>query len=174
MKCEHCNTENREGAKFCRNCGEELVPNEISIREKYPEYSFEPTTVYKIKRSSDRVFFFFVVLLGMTIMSIIDNNDLGFGFTILLAIPTAFLFYLIITSLDINLSSRFDYVEASDNKMYRFVIKDSKFGVFNIKSGKLQIPCDYDYLKWKVKDKILMATMNGNHFEIDINGNKLK
>lgn len=174
MKCEHCNTENREGAKFCRNCGKELVFNEISIREKYPEYSLEPTSVYKIKRSSDTVAIFFVVLLGMTIMSIIDNNDLGFGFTILLAIPTAYLFYLIITSLDINLSSRFDYVEASDNKMYRFVIKDSKFGVFNIKSGKLQISCEYDYLKWKSQDKILTATIGRDVFDIDTHGNRLK
>ena len=29
MKCQHCHVENREGAEFCRACGQSIVPSRV-------------------------------------------------------------------------------------------------------------------------------------------------
>ena len=195
MKCPNCNTENRDGAKFCRNCGKELVRNELSIREKYPEYSFEPTSITKVKGSPFWwilivvLFFFLLIGIYVSFNALIldglfhvwmepesDEILAGIFATVLSAIDFYILKNVFKKIKGDDISSQYDYIECSNDAShhYRFVIKDSKFGLLNVKTKKEQIPCDFDYLKWKIKDKILMATMNGSQYEIDINGNKLK
>lgn len=189
MKCPNCNTENRDGAKFCRNCGKELVSNEQSIREKYPEYSFELTTVTKMKTNSSWTVLVVIIFILFAFSIILTVNAFAQDLVVFatdikvawLFLTLAMVFLILLIKVygkvkKIDLSSQFDYFENGKqcSSTYKFVIKDSKFGLFCVRTRSLQIPCDYDYLKWKVKDKILMATMNGNHFEIDINGNKLK
>lgn len=71
MKCKECNTENEIGAKYCRKCGAELETTKPSPIERFPEYKFKPTSVYKLKgKLQNRIFVNLIVgiiLLGCTI-----------------------------------------------------------------------------------------------------------
>ena len=185
MKCPKpdCGVENRDGAKFCRACGSELIKNEVPVMERFPEYSFSPTSITKIKGKSDYftnaslVFFFLTLVFFFADLEMLQEEGVN-GLTILFFFPVIiFLLFAILyfkrTSY-LDLSSEYDYVETTNNKPYRFVIKNSKFGVYNIESEKLAIPCEYDYLKWKSQDKILTAAIGNDVFDIDIYGNRLK
>lgn len=187
MKCPKCNIVNDEGAKFCRNCGGELVYKEQSIREKYPEYSFEPTSVTKIKGNSSWkilvVLFSTLIVASIVCMINAFAQDLevfstGIKIGWLFLISALVFFFLLKKSHNsvkkVDISSQYDFIECRNSaSQYRFVVKNSKFGLLNVKTKKAQVQCDYDYLKWTLQDKILTATLNGSQFEIDINGKKL-
>ncbi len=189
MKCRYCDTENFDNAQFCRVCGKPLERKELTLRERYPEYSFEPTSVTKVKGSSS--WWILIVILGIALLISLfytigllieggiasDTEEMAIGACCI--IPDIIIGVLFKKTyqktMALDLSSQYNYIEGRHDKTpYRFVIKDSKFGVFNVKTRKIQIPCAYEYLKWKSQDKILLATMDGTTFEIDIFGNRLK
>ena len=190
MKCPNCNTENRDGAKFCRNCGKQLVSNEQSIREKYPEYSFEPVSIMTNNGSKRHwiCFLFFCVfsivsmigLIWIILKSVFDACYIGevIGMSILVVLTVISILYSRIfyhKARNIELLEKYDYIENNETSSpYKFVVNNSKLGLVNLRTKKSQIPCEYDYLKWKSQDKILTATIGRDVFDIDIHGNRLK
>jgi hypothetical protein len=58
--------------------------------------------------------------------------------------------------------------------LYKFFIKDNKFGLMNVSLYKEQIPAKYTKLSWKEKDKYLIALDNNEEYIIDINGQRVK
>lgn len=191
MKCPNCGVENHEGAKFCRNCGCSLGDNRITIRKRFPQYDFLPTTRKRIHRQPSYIYFIILLLLAFFLMYLISgafllffssdemiHHDGGvFLFCIVIGTPPAVMLMkrLYKKTFNIDLSSMFDYIEnRTESAKYRFVVKDSKFGLFNLRRMTIQIPCEYDCLSWITKDEILNATSGDHLFEIDINGNRLK
>lgn len=59
------------------------------------------------------------------------------------------------------------------NNALLIVVKDKKFGVWNFFSREFIIQPKYDYLKWSVTGKVLNAKMNGESFDITIQGQRL-
>lgn len=48
MKCHKCNTDNLDGAKFCRNCGSEISGGSVfttNVMDRFPKYNFVPTNL---------------------------------------------------------------------------------------------------------------------------------
>ena len=198
MKCPNCNTENRDNAMFCRNCGNILEENTISIREQFPEYDFIPTTMKKVNSRSYwwvKIVMLLVLLITIIVVSItlIMFGTDGFSYYPWLdpghrtqfyigcfcLIPAIFVVFSIkriyCKNTQIDVSSIVDYIEGrKESSIYKFVVKDSKFGLYNLKTMSFQIPCEFDYLSWLTTNKILKASIDGRQYEIDINGNKLK
>lgn len=189
MKCRYCNEENLDGAKFCRVCGKPFEERELTIRDRFPEYSFEPTSVTKIKGSPwwmvlvvincIALLFFLFCTIGNLLYGISHEHSEDMVVGAIMLIPDV-IFFVILRKIysktkAVDVSSQYDYIQGGKaSNLYRFVIKDSKFGVINVKTKKSQIPCEYEYLQWKSVNRILLATRDGSTFEIDILGNRLK
>lgn len=82
-----------------------------------------------------------------------------------------------------NLHTVADYVQkyrfsgffvTRKTRKYTFFVKNNQFGVLDYAHYKVALSAQYDYLEWHTKNKYLNATVNGETFIMDINGNKLK
>lgn len=75
-----------------------------------------------------------------------------------------------------DISNIANYIETkSKGTKYLMIVKDNRFGLYNVKKRKVQIPCKYNYLSWKSRDNTLVATLDTNSkVTIDILGNLLK
>ena len=196
MKCNNCKIENPNGARFCRGCGS-VLSNVRSVMELYPEYSLTPASVFKLKPYM--AFKFFVILLSIpyvfiTICVFIASIiNMIYYYTTVDAIVTIcslfalIIYYVFLIKTEYLLSpnrfrkrkkqlSEYDYIQdyTSRNEQYVFIVKNQKFGLYNVMRIKIQLTPDYDFLSWKTKGKILNATKNGRQFLIDIDGNELR
>ena len=192
MKCPNpnCGVENRDGAKFCRSCGQLLSNSQIIIVDKYPELSFEPASI-KLAAIGERNWWGYVWGLSiLVILSLIGGSTFlisgidekyypnAYAGIIILIIGVIFgllLRFVYKRAQMKDLLSKYDYIENNQfASQFRFVIKDSKFGLVDYWKKKNLLSCEYDYLKWKSQDKILTATIGRDVFDIDIHGNRLK
>lgn len=58
--------------------------------------------------------------------------------------------------------------------MFRFYVKDNKFGLMDVSHYKVHLNAEYDLLSWREKGKYLTAHQGNRVFIIDINGKELK
>lgn len=58
--------------------------------------------------------------------------------------------------------------------MFRFYVKDNKFGLMDVSHYKVYLNAEYDFLSWREKGKFLTAHQGNRVFIIDINGKELK
>lgn len=58
--------------------------------------------------------------------------------------------------------------------MFRFYVKDNKFGLMDVSHYKVHLNAEYDLLSWREKGKFLTAHQGNRVFIIDINGKELK
>lgn len=58
--------------------------------------------------------------------------------------------------------------------MFRFYVKDHKFGLMDVSHYKVYLNAEYDLLSWREKGKFLTAHQGNRVFIIDINGKELK
>lgn len=182
MRCNHCKTENVPGMKFCHSCGKPLECNTI---DRYPELKLKPASSYRLKKRPLTIVLLVIYVLVTTAMSAIGvvfciKSLMGEGNTFNIILPLLILpaILLIIFGrrwfLSHNLHKIADYFQTT-NKKYVIIIKNGKFGVYNRNKRKVQIPCDYAYLKWKSDIGILSATtVDGETYDIDINNRRLK
>ena len=73
-----------------------------------------------------------------------------------------------------RLKKHADYVQDMEREEFVFMLKDDKFGVYNVRKAKVQIPTVYDKLGWKEYGQLLHATQGGRRYVMDIYGNELK
>lgn len=73
-----------------------------------------------------------------------------------------------------RLKKHADYVQDMEREEFVFMLKDDKFGVYNVRKAKVQIPTVYDKLGWKEYGQLLHATQGGRQYMMDIYGNELK
>lgn len=79
-----------------------------------------------------------------------------------------------------TLKSQADYIQHYTysgfftGKLYRFIVKDGKFGLVDCKRYKVCIPPQYDLLEWRDKNKLLYASLRGQKYIIDISNNVMK
>lgn len=184
MKCNTCGVENDLDSLYCRHCGN--IIKKQSVLEKYPEYHFLPSSLYKIKGELKYKFARIISIIAAIIGTIVclhlcldpyyhywdENTIIG-----VLLIPVVisliyFGFHYSNLSRNYDISNIVDYFEKT-NINYAFIIKNEKFGVFDKRTGTVCIPIEYSSLSWKVQGKILNALCYGREFLIDINNNKL-
>lgn len=69
-----------------------------------------------------------------------------------------------------------DYIQIykSCKEKFVFYVKDNKFGLYDVKRFKVQLPANYDSLSWNIDNQILNVDQNGRQYTIDIYGNELK
>lgn len=192
MKKCTCGCDNADGAKFCRACGREL--SIMNIMDKYPNMKFRPISFLLVKsRENQRkvLLIVFSVALIITILCSIqyvsNQGEYWYERSIkecLLFVGSEFLYFLAFyfitgksptteTIRQFRLSV--DYYQSSFSfSPYRFYVKANKWGLFVNGVLSIQIPAEYDELKWKEKGKLLYAKKNGYTAIIDINGNVLK
>lgn len=189
MKCEYCNTVNPDDAKICRMCGKDLKPQ--TIIERYHQYQFLPTTLAKLKGSLWARFFliiwtlFFLFILINIIYLIVEEQHLKEPAVFI----TIMVFLLIILTACKLLVKSFpnkfrrkrlikqaDYIQTykSCKEKFVFYVKDNKFGLYDVKRFKVQLPANYDSLSWNIDNQILNVDQNGRQYTIDIYGNELK
>lgn len=59
------------------------------------------------------------------------------------------------------------------DNVFLIVVKNKKFGVWGFHDAKYLIQPEYDYLNWSVKGKVLNAKLNGESFDMTIEGSRL-
>lgn len=188
MRCTNpdCKSENPAGAQFCHRCGR---PLEVITIDRWPEYNLKPTSICRLKGKTKYkrliIFYLFAIAILSTFIIAIYitcDGELFYGKEDGLNAFILFLevFFIIMSifhgckAKNQDLKHVADYFQQTDNK-YVIIIKDGKFGVYNRKKRKVQIPCEYSYLSWKSEIGILSATAtNGETYNIDINNNRLK
>lgn len=185
MKCSDCNTINEDNARFCRNCGQTLsIYN--TVMDKYPEYKFKPTSVYKLKRRPGwmilsiflSLIWLLVLINGFTCIVLYLKGDDFVGVVVgtILLIVCGLLIFVVRKCFDLgknDISSIADYVSTERAGEYLIIVKDGKFGLLSNRTRKVQIPCIYNYLKWDIPDKILIARKASSKIKIDIYNNTL-
>lgn len=74
-----------------------------------------------------------------------------------------------------GLAAEFDFIESYDGTAarYVFIVKNGRFGLYDLRKVCTQIPPAYDRLEWKTKDATLLATKDGQRFYVDIQGHRL-
>ena len=74
-----------------------------------------------------------------------------------------------------GLTAEFDLIEADDGTAarYAFIVKNGRFGLYDLRKVCTQIPPVYDRLEWKTKDAMLLATKDGERFYVDLQGRRL-
>lgn len=60
------------------------------------------------------------------------------------------------------------------NPLYKFFVKNEKFGVLRVDDYSIQIPAQYDMLEWREKGRMLTATTPFGKCILDINGKVLQ
>lgn len=193
MRCKNpnCGVENREGAKFCRNCGNSLHGMGTSVIDRFPEYNLEPVS-NMIEKNKDTKFYWicFLFFAAISICSMIGliwiiiksfsacyiGEIIGMSIlAVLTIISISYSRKMYRKARKLSLLSQYDYIENKETSSpYRLVINNSKFGLVDYCKKRSLIPCEYDYLKWKSQDKILTATIGKDVFDVDIYGNRLK
>lgn len=188
MKCKRCNTDNDKNNRFCRNCGSPLWEN-LSIPELFPEHNFKPTTVYKLPGEKKWLLPFIILLLlegficvmgiACFIIRTFEENDPFWGISgIIIAV---ILFLVILKMLKYsshryrkrNLQSVADYVETSPAIPGNYiVVKNSKFGLYNITKMQITIPCEHTYLSF-LNDATYMAEKDDIRYRLDMYNNQL-
>lgn len=185
--CKYCGIENHDNAKFCRNCGKELL--EVNILDVFPSYDFVPVSVYKwpINPLWKILYYFFILLAIISVLFEINmiepyqySPEHYFSFIVLWGIIFFISFYIIIYSYKKktppNYAKFADYIQriSGNSPRYQFFCKNGKMGVIDIKRCQVQIPAKYDVLKWKTSQSIIIAIKDNQTSYIDIHGNELK
>lgn len=176
-----CKQPNADNAVFCSECGWELKSKpKANILELYPDLKLVPTNFYNWRKPwGTSIFFIFFILLLMYILTI-------FGLVFKSLVAIIFILYFVFFFKRFpktELKTIADYVQKYQYsglflprkaKRHIFFVKNGKFGVLEYVHYKVALPAQYDYLEWHTKNKYLNATVNGETFIMDINGNKLK
>ncbi len=181
ITCQHCKSKNEIGATYCHSCGKRI---EGTIMDLYPNYKFVPASLKKIKGRSKHwlwLFLFILFILNIfcfmmtySIYGHINSTDAfffcGSGCFIcsIIVICTAYQFLK-----PTPWKSVADYVQDEIYANYVFFVKGKKFGAYNQKKRKIQIPAEYDFLSWKQYDQVLVAIKDGQELCLDINNNVL-
>lgn len=188
MNCRKCNADNEIGAKYCRKCGTSLSPENISIMDKFPDFGLQPTTMFNVKRTWSLVFYIAVFLLSIPILILflfslfwqewVDWRSSTINNLICLVAACGFAIVLVAVILSFKstkIDDDADYVECPHiYRKYKIIVKDSKFGVYNAHKKEVQIPCKFDFLKWRDYGHILTVTEGPDTYDIDIVDNKLR
>ncbi len=188
MICKHCNAENANGAQFCYSCGKTLADSNKNVMDLYPKYRFVPTSIITIRPLSLIWLLCAVPILYIIILYFIagiifffnsDFVDSAIGiilcFTLsAIVILVAVLRVYPILFKPIQLYNVADYIQDASIKRYLFYVKNGKIGLYDRLKRKIQIEAHYDYLSWKLNNKIIDASNGNMHILIDINGKILK
>lgn len=193
MLCQYCNTDNPNDAEYCRTCGK--VMRVRTVMEQFSNLDFVPVTLLNLKSSKGVSFFFlatfFIIGSLMTLLGIAATFFENEPFNLVIALPFfigCLLIYFIALRCKVlekaypnfflreKLSRKADYIQKdfSINEGYIFMVKDNKFGLYNSKQYKVQLPAIYDLLSWKIEGQILNAQQKERQYVIDIYGNELK
>lgn len=177
--CRHPNADN---AIYCSKCGHELKTRpQKNILELYPGLKLVPTNFYNWRKPWGTRIFFILLL-----MYILTTTTLIIGLVAILSGLIIFILYFVFFFKRFpktELKTIADYVQKYQYsglflprkaKRHIFFVKNGKFGVLEYVHYKVALPAQYDYLEWHTKNKYLNATVNGETFIMDINGNKLK
>jgi hypothetical protein len=195
MKCQHCNTVNPDDAKYCRVCGNVLTAG--TVLDRFPNLGLIPISLLKLRSS-----FWAGLVLCVLILPLAYGCFLGFGGIIMLFVEGkifnlfisacgflgCFLLYVLAYKSRIlwkafpnyyvkkKLLREAEYIQQnlSVNNGYVFIIKNYKFGIYNTKKNKVQIPAEYDLLSWVTEGEILNVQHNGRQYIMDIYGNELR
>lgn len=190
MICPNCKTQNIEGAQFCRSCGTSLT----GATKWWEQYGMVPVFFSNFRPSLLYVFCFVILLLPLIAISfffsVIFFTSPNGQLEIFLCFCGSLLLHLILylfakKFIFVNnyrkrkkelLDTDFIEKEHSRQSCFTIVARGSDqshlFGLFDVKSIKMQLPFEYTELKWTEKGKLLSATKDGQKFIIDINGNK--
>lgn len=181
MKCKNCNTDNNENVRYCRNCGTFLY-DEQSIIDKYPEFNFAPTSVFKPKGNPlwlpSILLCLSAICCGIYLITtrrFTFNPSRGefYTFLAIFILPLAAIFLNKWVN-QFNATKFADYIETQPKtKKYSIIVKNKKFGLLNTYEKRIQIPCQYDFLSWSTPGMVLNAVKNESHLKCDIYGNKL-
>ena len=188
MHCKYCNSDNSQGAKFCRSCGKELEPEAVNTLDRYPEYNLAPSSVRKPQSYFAYRFYlwlasFFLIAglyfgLGLTILGLSSSKKDPFLFGSLILFVSIFLAYIVVKmrkkAKRHDISKICDCFQQSATRRYIMILKDGKFGVYDKKNGAVTVPCSYQYLAWKSYPEYMAATQGVNTLYIDIHNNHLK
>lgn len=188
MKCRKCGAENPDDARYCRACGEALAGG--NAMERLADYHFVPVSIAQLRgvpkaRLAWRLLFPFLLVVTFFFVNALIWMALahifGWGAGLLCLV-------LIVKKgglLDRSFPNRFkaaqlrkeaDYIQSykSSAEKFVFILKDDKFGVYDVEKFKVQIPPIYDELSWKEQKRLLYAAQGGRRYVIDIYGNELK
>lgn len=193
MICQYCNTDNPYDAEYCRTCGK--VMRARTVMEQFSNLDFVPVTLLNLKSLKGVRFFFlatfFIIGSLMTLLGIaaafFENEPFNLVIALLFFIGCLLVFIIALKCkvlekaypnyfLKKKLSREVDYIQKdfSINEGYIFMVKDNKFGLYNTKQYKVQLPAIYDLLSWKIKGQILNAQQKERQYVIDIYGSELK
>ena len=187
IKCKSCNADNIDEARYCRKCGkiiekasgptqqpqfEQKAENIINL---YPDYGFQPVSLVKIPVKFGvfkwRIIsfllgiFFFVIGINT---GVVPLGFMGLGFLAL------FLILILCIKTKPLKQEIAEYIQKKGSPI-RFIVKDGKFGLYDVKKHKIAVQPEYDNLRCKQGEKfIYLALKEGKQFEIDVNGNVLK
>lgn len=154
MKCCNCGTTNDSSATFCRSCGKLLIGE--SVINKYPEFHFQPTTVYTLTGKKSwwwaiiplSILFLFGVYFacGSIFYEGLVHYDVAFAILGGSAgIFVAVLAFVLIKKCyrktkPINIKQVADYIGCPhyDNK-YSVIVKDGFWGLYDTENKKLLV-----------------------------------
>lgn len=168
----------------------QLEKKKMSVMERFPEYSFMPTTLCD-KRSPWRLIsliFFISMILTLSVLAhatlfylyknlygdVPDEELQVFSWPLIIGIIDVFILIVIINwyKKGPRLSQVADYVQ--QREILTIVVKNDKMGVLTMNTYQIFVPIIYDKLSWEQKGKLLRAELNGESFLIDIHNNRLK
>lgn len=192
MKCKRCKTDNSLDAVFCRKCGGKL--ENINIMDKYPKYKFVPTNLidWKKPKLSRLIFVIFIIGCVSSLLAfifffffhhILESAIVSGVLSVLTGIICFMVFRPYPSSSTKNISIYADYIQkytytgifsSRSKPMFRFYVKDNKFGIMDVSHYRVHLNADYDLLSWREKGKFLTAHQGNREFIIDINGKELK
>ena len=170
MKCQHCNTVNPDDAKYCRVCGNVLTAG--TVLDRFPNLGLIPISLLKLRSS-----FWAGLVLCVLILPLAYGCFLGCFLLYVLAYKSRILWKAFPNYyVKKKLLREAEYIQQnlSVNNGYVFIIKNYKFGIYNTKKNKVQIPAEYDLLSWVTEGKILNVQHNGRQYIMDIYGNELR
>lgn len=192
VRCKYCNADNINEARYCRKCGKiidkELEPakqpyfgdnieNNINL---YPDYQFQPVSLVKIPVKSAihvwRFIFLLIAIASLAMTSYLSGNKGDQRWFIALFFASALIFILLLICIRRKPLKRAkaDYIQKKGSPV-RLIVKDGKFGIYNVKNHKIVVEPQYDILRVKDGAKyIYTALKDGKQFEIDVHGNILK
>ena len=187
MKCIYCNSNNIEGARFCRNCGKEL--SEGNVMDTFPSYDFVPASVLKWPVSLIWKLLFYLSMLLIIISILFELNMIEpyqwrpehylpwmLLWGIILCISVFILAYSYKKITVPNYTQLADYIQriSTNSPRYLFFCKNGKMGFLDIKRCQVQIPAIYDVLEWKTSQSIIVAQKDNQTSYIDIYGKELE
>ena len=186
MKCQKCGTINEELAKFCRECGAELVG--MNVMDEYPALKLMPTSLAKPKPLRRYTFWGYlftliwlctcVCVIGQCVEEIWRYNG---GKEVFLITALSFVISGILAAIfrakrNVKLPKEIEYVSLNPKmRSFPFIVANNKIGVFDMKRKSITIPCDYESLEWIIPGKVLKAVHpEKGVVRIDIHNNELR